>query len=134
MRWKKSERDFLRGQRVVRLATAGASRIPHNVPVCHVFSGGKVYFASAADAAKVRNIRENSTVAIVADEYSERWARLRGIMLQGSARLIEGGAEFRRLRGLLYKKYPQYPKDAPLEEGESVVVEVTPSNKFSWGL
>jgi hypothetical protein len=54
-------------------------------------------------------------------------------MVQGTAKLIEGGPRFRRIRALLYKKYPQYPREAALSESDSVVVEVTPVRVFSWG-
>jgi hypothetical protein len=54
-------------------------------------------------------------------------------MVQGTAALIDGGARFRKLRKLLYEKYPQYPEDAAIEEG-NVIVEVTPRHAFAWGL
>jgi hypothetical protein len=44
------------------------------------------------------------------------------------------GPRFRRLRALLYRKYPQYPAEAALEETDSVIVEVTPTHVFTWGL
>jgi hypothetical protein len=34
---------------------------------------------------------------------------------------------------LLYEKYPQYPEEAALEEGD-VIVELTPRHVFAWGL
>ena len=55
-------------------------------------------------------------------------------MVQGRARLIPRGATFRRIRALLYKKYPQYPREAQLDASDSVVVEVTPTRVFTWGL
>ena len=41
---------------------------------------------------------------------------------------------FRKARAQLYAKYPQYPEHAALDESDSVIVEVTPSAVFSWGL
>ena len=54
-------------------------------------------------------------------------------MVQGEPRLIERGPRFRKIRALLYKKYPQYPSEAALDEKDSVIVEVTPTHIFSWG-
>ncbi len=34
----------------------------------------------------------------------------------------------------LYSKYPQYPAEAALDEGEAVIVAVTPTRVFSWGV
>jgi hypothetical protein len=55
-------------------------------------------------------------------------------MVQGTTTLIDKGPRFRKIRGLLYRKYPQYPDDAALDESDSVIVEVTPTHVFSWGV
>ena len=49
---------------------------------------------------------------------------------KGSAALMERGPRFKKARRLLYKKYPQYPQDAALGEGD-VIVEITPRHVFS---
>jgi len=48
--------------------------------------------------------------------------------------VIERGPRFRRVRRLLYRKYPQYPMEAALDESDSVMIELTPTHVFSWGL
>ena len=125
--------DFVTWERVCRVATAGASGVPHLVPVCHVLAGGKVYFASGDDARKVKNVRENPRVTLTVDLYSDHWEMLRGVMIQGRARLVEQGPRFRRVRDLLYRKYPQYPRMEAISPSDSVIVEVTPTRVFSWG-
>ena len=125
--------DFVTWERVCRVATAGASGVPHLVPVCHVLAGGKVYFASGDDARKVKNVRENPRVTLTVDLYSDHWEMLRGVMIQGRARLLEQGPRFRRVRDLLYRKYPQYPRMEAISPSDSVIVEVTPTRVFSWG-
>lgn len=134
MRVKKSLADLIHGERVCRVATAGRRGMPHLVPVCQVVQDGKVYFASGDDGRKVENLKENPRVALTVDLYSDAWANLKGVMVQGRAKLIERGPRFRKIRALLYKKYPQYPREAALDESDSVIVEVTPSRVFSWGL
>ena len=133
MRVKKAYAGFLERVRVVRVATTDARRIPHVVPVCAVFTGGRLYFGSGDDARKVQNLRANPRVAVVADDYSEAWDGLRGVMVTGDARLHTRGSTFRRARRLLYAKYPQYRTDAALDEGDSVIVEVVPIHLFAWG-
>ena len=125
--------DFVAWKRVCRVATAGSSGVPHVVPVCHVLAGGKVYFASGDDARKVKNLQDNPRVTVTVDLYSDHWGTLKGVMIQGRARLIERGSRFRRIRDLLYRKYPQYPREAAISPTDSVVVEVTPTRVFSWG-
>ncbi|MGH2357748.1 MAG: pyridoxamine 5'-phosphate oxidase family protein [Candidatus Limnocylindria bacterium] len=126
--------ELVTWERACRVATAGSAGVPHLVPVCHVLSGGKVYFGSGDDARKVENLRQNPRVTVTVDVYSEHWSSLKGVMIQGRARLIERGPGFRRARDLLYRKYPQYPREAALSPSDSVIVEVTPTRVFAWGL
>jgi len=134
MRLKKALATLIEQERVCRVATANPSGIPHVVPVCHVLADGKLYFGSAADAKKVVNLKANPRAAVTVDLYSDAWAHLKGVMVQGTARLLERGPRFRKARALLYRKYPHYPDEAALEESESVIVEVSPTRVFSWGL
>ena len=133
MRLKKAEAQFIQWERICRVATAGTTGVPHLVPVCHVLVDGKIYFASGNDARKVLNLRANPRVTVTVDLYSDHWAHLKGVIVQGRARLIDKGPRFRKIRALLYRKYPQYPDEAALDEKDSVIAEVTPTNVFSWG-
>jgi PPOX class probable F420-dependent enzyme len=121
-------------ERVCRVATVSADGRPHLVPVCHVLAGGKVYIGSGDDATKVRNVKANSHVTITVDLYSDHWPSLKGVMMQGRARLIERGPAFHRARRQLYEKYPQYAKEAAISPSDSVIIEVTPTHVFTWGL
>jgi nitroimidazol reductase NimA-like FMN-containing flavoprotein (pyridoxamine 5'-phosphate oxidase superfamily) len=134
MRLKKAERAFIEYQRVCRVATVSHEGVPHNVPVCPILDGERIYFASEAGAVKVRNIRQTGRLALTFDVYTEAWSDLKGILVWGSARIIEAGPVFRRVRKLLYQRFAQYERFAALEEHESVLVEVTPTRTFSWGL
>jgi nitroimidazol reductase NimA-like FMN-containing flavoprotein (pyridoxamine 5'-phosphate oxidase superfamily) len=134
MRMKKAVADLMHRERICRVATAGESGMPHLVPVCQVVDDGKIYFASGKKGRKVLNVRANPRVAVTVDLYSEAWAHLKGVMVQGDAALIEKGPRFRKIRALLYEKYPQYPDDAALDESDSVIVEVAPARVFTWGM
>jgi PPOX class probable F420-dependent enzyme len=125
--------DFIRWQRVCRVATVSGEGTPHVVPVCHALGRGKLYFGSGDDATKIRNIKANPHVTVTIDLYSDHWSTLRGVMVQGTATLIERGPAFQRARRLLYEKYPQYPKEAALAPSDSVIVELTPTHVFRWG-
>ena len=133
MRLTKKVARLIEWERVCRVATAGRDGMPHVVPVCHVVDGGKIYFGTGTGR-KVVNLRANPQVALTVDLYSDAWANLKGVMVQGKAALIEGGPRFRKIRTLLYRKYTQYPAEAAIDESDSVIVEVTPTAIFSWGL
>lgn len=134
MKLKKIERDFISLQRVLRIATVGKNGMPHNVPLCHVIDGDRIYFATEKGSKKVKNLKENGKVALVCDEYSEIWSYLKGVFIQGKTRVISQGQEFRKVRKLFYQKYPQYEREFPIEEGDAVIVEIIPQNIVSWGL
>lgn len=133
MAWSKKKKvRFLGRSPVIRVATVSRRNRPQVTPVCHVVSGGKVYWVSDPGAVKLANISHRSWVALVADVYKAGWRDMGGVMAQGRARLIRGGPQFRKVRGLLYRKFPVYRKNSPFEEGESIIVEVTPARLISW--
>ena len=134
MRLKKPLAKLVARERVCHVATVGSRGVPHVVPVCHVVVDGKLYFASESGARKVKNLRANPRAAVTVDLYSEDWSNLKGAMIQGTAAIIDRGARFRKMRRMLYDKYSQYPEDSALEERESVIVEITPTRVFSWGI
>lgn len=134
MRLTKKAAKLIGHERVCRVATADAEGRSHLVPVCHVLAGDRIYFGSGDDGRKVKNIKANAQIAVTVDLYSDDWSQLRGVMVQGKARLIERGPRFKQARARLYAKYPQYSKEAALSPSDSVIVEVTPTHVFTWGL
>jgi PPOX class probable F420-dependent enzyme len=119
------EREIVRWARVARFATIGEDAGPHVVPISPVLEGDTVLFATDEESVKVRNIRRNPHVALVFDDYLEDWgSRLRAVMVRGTARVLDHGPEWDRIRGLLYRKFAQYESVAPIEPGRSVIVEV----------
>jgi PPOX class probable F420-dependent enzyme len=124
--------------RVARLATVDDAGYPHVVPVCYA-TDGRAYYSPidakpkrtpAAGLKRLRNIRANPRVALLIDHYEEDWARLRFLMVQGRAELLDGGAEWQTARTLLEAKYPQYgamplPSDGP-------VIKIVPDHVVGW--
>jgi PPOX class probable F420-dependent enzyme len=133
MRLRRAHAEFLARLRVAHVATADARGRPHVVPVCLVVDGGRLYFASGKTGRKIRDLRANPQVAVSADDYTEAWGGLRGVVVQGEVRIHARDATFRRIRRRLYAKYPQYPAEAALGDRDSVVVAITPRRVFAWG-
>jgi general stress protein 26 len=132
MKLTKAETDIIRSQGVARVATVTNAGVPHNVAVCPLLDGGKIYIASEKDAVKVKNIRANPGAAIVFDVYRDSWRGLRGVMLQCSAGLVNE-KDFNKIRRKFYAKYPKYSTASPIEPEDSVIIQLIPQKKFSWG-
>jgi nitroimidazol reductase NimA-like FMN-containing flavoprotein (pyridoxamine 5'-phosphate oxidase superfamily) len=124
---------FFAAARRVSLATCGDSGEPHVAPVSPVLDLDRVIVATDADSAKVRNVLQNPSVALCADDYDEDWDRLRGVVVFGVATVIDAGFEWERDRTLLYEKFPQYPEQAPIEEGATVMLDVRIDRVVTWG-
>ncbi len=133
MRWPKAKKlRFLHQQPVIRVATVSRRGRPQVTPVCHVEWRGKIYWATDLDAVKLANINRHRWVALVADVYRSDWRKMGGVMAQGKAKIVRRGPLFRKIRELLYKKFRVYKSNSPFEEGESVIIEVTPSHLIHW--
>lgn len=85
-----SELEFLRSQRIARLATVGPTGWPHVVPVMYsVSDDGALEFD--VDGVKLRNLQAEPRAAMAVDAMGPR----RGVSMQGRTDLI--GPERARL-------------------------------------
>jgi PPOX class probable F420-dependent enzyme len=106
--------------RVARLATVGPDGAPHLVPCCHALLGDVVY--TAVDDVKpkgslvlqrLENLRVEPRAAVLVDHYDDDWSTLWWIRGDGSARLLDTGAERERAIDVLAEKYEQYTEARP---------------------
>ncbi len=134
-------RDFLAGARLAHLATADSSGAPHNVPICFWFDAANFYFVidqkpkrrTGAALKRMRNIAENSRVALLIDHYEEDWAHLAFILVHGRACVVEDPEEYMAaLRGLR-DKYPQYRTMVLTSADKNLVVRIEPERAHLWG-
>jgi PPOX class probable F420-dependent enzyme len=132
---------FLAAARVARMATVDAEGAPLVLPVCFAVTGGRLFVAldekpkrrDPLDLERVRNLRANPRVAVMADRWDEDWSRLAWVHLGGTARVILPGeeAEVHALAvALLRDKYPPYRRMA-LEARPLIVVAI--ERVKTWG-
>lgn len=88
-----AELEFLRSQRIGRLATVGPSGWPHVVPIMYAFNDSGA-FEFDVDGVKLRNLAAEPRAAIVVDAMGPK----RGVTIQGRAELI--GPARARLTGV----------------------------------
>ncbi len=129
-----SEVGFIQELPVSRIATSTKDGNPRVRPVWHVFDGKHVYFATDLGTVKLRHIKKNPKVSIVFDDYDRtNWSNLRGIRIQGVAKILWNGEEYRHAHSLLKSKYPEYrSKEGGWKEGEIPIIKITPKSFGRW--
>ena len=116
----------LAGARVARLATAGGDGQPHLVPVTFAIDGDLIYTAvdhkpkKSANLRRLRNIRENPRVALLADYYDEDWDLLWWVRVDGWASVVEDEHALQDPIDVLAERYEQYRRNRPA--GPAIVI------------
>jgi PPOX class probable F420-dependent enzyme len=133
--------EFIGAARVGRLGTVDTDGQPLVVPICFAFDGRALFSAIDAkpkrsagrELKRVRNIAGNPRVSIAIDHYDEDWSRLRYVIIQGHAEILESGQEYGRGVDMLLAKYPQYGA-LPLDPHRGLMIKITPRSILSWSL
>ena len=130
---------FLAAQRVGRLASADRAGVPHAVPVCYACDGARLYIALDSKPKRVpperlrrvRNLLENPHVALVVDRYSDDWAALAYLLVQGKAPLLPlAHPAHAKAVALLRARDPQ---DRAMPIGREPVIASEPGRVVAWG-
>jgi PPOX class probable F420-dependent enzyme len=121
-------RSLFGAARVARLATVDERGQPHLVPVVFALQGSVVVLAvdhkpkQSTDLKRLRNIRANPRVSLLADHYDENWTQLWWVRADGDAHVLTGPAAAEPVEWLI-AKYRQYLAQPPA--GPVVRIEVT---------
>lgn len=79
--------EFLKSQKILRLATVGKNKTPHIAPVWYMYSGRKIYVGTNSATKKARNVKTNKQVSFCVD-IGINAPDIYGVMGQGDANLI----------------------------------------------
>ena len=80
--------EFLKSQKILRLATIGKNKIPHIAPVWYRYAGKKFYIGTNSKTQKAKNISKNNKVSFCVD-VGVNAPKIYGVMGQGDANLIK---------------------------------------------
>jgi PPOX class probable F420-dependent enzyme len=120
--------EFLGAARVAHFATVAPDGRPSLVPICFAAVGGVIYHAvdhkpkTTRALARLEHVRAEPRAALLADRYAEDWSALWWVRADGTARVLEDGAEAETALGLLARRYAQYRERRP--EGPVVALDV----------
>ena len=137
--FSQKELEYLRDQLVGRLATVSRKRIPQVTPVGFGVDEERIYMNVKHDSVKARNIRSNSRVSFVVDDFPP-WdgttEGLNGVLIGGRAELISSGELHEKGRDLIEEKFPGYEENFGVREDgwSKYVLVITPIKVPSWGL
>jgi PPOX class probable F420-dependent enzyme len=119
---------------VARLATVTEAGRPHLVPVTFAVDGDRIYVAvdakpkSTRNLRRLRNIRANPQVAVLADRYDDDWAALWWVRADGRAVILDDPRQMTGPVALLAGRYPQYRELPPA----GPVIEITVERWTGW--
>ena len=132
MAMSKAEIDaFLNGVHLARVATVRPDGRPHVVPVWYLWEDGCFYIETSRSAVKADNLRSNPNIAITVD-ITEGGLRLRYVILEGQATLIENKATVKKLTERIYSHYVgvealQTPTLIEMLEVDNLIVRLKPT-------
>ncbi len=127
---------FLAAKEVVVLSTVQRGGAPLAMPMWFLHTPEALYMISVEGLQKVRNLRRDPRVCVVA-EAGNRGAEIKGVIVQGRAEFIETSEERRPIIDQLLRKYD--PDLARLWGGRAmpanrVLFRIVPEKVRSWGL
>jgi len=118
--------NYLKTQRLGRLASITTLGLPHIVAVAYVNDETNLYFSTFTKTKKVRIIRKNKKVAFIVDD-SGGSAGWRYVTVEGNGFLITNSEEFSRVRDMLCDKYPVFLSDEwRIKEETHTLIRIEP--------
>ena len=130
-----SKRDeFLKKQKILRLATLDKKDNPHVVPVWYLFNSKKLYIGTNSKTEKAKNVKNNSKVSFCVD-VGINSPDIFGVMGQGVGKLIIEKNEVARIEKIILLRYFNTLDDKSakeLLEETDCIIEITTKEYSVW--
>ena len=134
-----AQRELLRNQPIARLATSTAGGEPYLVPVTFIVSEDEIVVViddkpkSDVTLRRVRNIKENSSVAVLLDHYEDDWGELWWVLIRGVGEILQfhdfSDKQQLKIPEIFREKYHQYKE---LSFAEKVFISINIEAVSSW--
>jgi len=126
---------FLGGKQIVVLATVRADGAPLAMPMWFLHDVGSLAMISVENTQKVRNLRGDPRVCVVAEAVSDR-GEIQGVTVVGNAEFLADGPERKALAERFHAKYPGLARlwGGRAMPANRVMFRITPARVRSWGL
>ena len=126
---------FLSTKEIVLLATVQPDGAPLAMPMWFLHDQATLTMISEAGTQKVRNLRRDGRVCVVA-EAGGGGQEIRGVTVLGRAKFLDDGVDRRALVDRFHAKYPDLSKfwGGRAMPANRVMFTITPERVKSWGL
>ncbi|MGI9665764.1 MAG: pyridoxamine 5'-phosphate oxidase family protein [Acidimicrobiia bacterium] len=131
------------GRKTLQVATIGKDGAPHVAPMWFVLDDGKIVFRSFSKSQKIVNLLRDPRLTVLV-ETGDTYETLRGVMVKGTATLVDDPAYVLELYGRIGARYP-FAGDEPVEldadaldqafgrfAAKNTAVVVEPTSMTSW--
>ncbi len=126
--------DFIKTQKVLRLATIDQKGTPHIVPVWYLYSAKKFYIGTNTRTEKAKNIKKNKQVSLCID-IGIQSPDIFGVLGQGSAKLILDKNLVSKLAKRILLRYFRSLENKSAKElldDTDCIIEITPKKFSVW--
>ncbi len=126
--------DFLKSQKVLRLATIDKNKTPHISPVWYLYSGKKIYIGTNTRTKKAKNAKTNKRVAFCVD-VGVNAPNIYGVMGQGDANLILENDKVKTIAKKILLRYFKTLKSKSAKElldDTDCIIEIIPEKFSVW--
>jgi PPOX class probable F420-dependent enzyme len=112
-------REFVESARVGHLSTVSADGRPHVVPICFALVDQVAYTAvdhkpkRSTRLRRIDNMTATGHACLLVDQYSDDWASLWWVRLDGRGRVVDDPQELSGALAALGVKYQQYAERPP---------------------
>ena len=126
--------EFLKTQKILRLATIDKYKIPHIVPVWYRYASKKFYIGTNSKTEKVKNIKKNNKISFCVD-VGIKAQNIFNVMGQGEANLIFDKTKVETIAKkilLRYFKTLENKSAKELLDDTNCIIEIIPKKFSVW--
>jgi len=130
----KKRDEFLKDQKILRLATIGKNKTPHIAPVWYRYSGKKFYIGTNTKTKKAQNVKKNQRVSCCVD-VGVNAPNIYGVLVQGNANLILDNSKVKIIAKKILLRYFKDLENKSAKEllnDTDCIIEIIPEKFTVW--
>ena len=126
--------EFLKSQKILRLATINKNKTPHIAPVWYIYSGKNIYIGTNTKTQKAKNVKRNKHLAFCVD-VGINAPNIYGVMGQGNANLILEKSKVKTIAKKILRRYFKTLENQSAKEllsDTNCIIEIIPEKFSIW--